>query len=82
MGAGGFFANFFGWKQDTPLDERFVMHRFKSTRLAVLAGTVMILALFTYHAVVNDTIRWDLFSVIAAMAVVKICAMLYYRKTN
>jgi len=82
MGAGGFFANFFGWKQDTPLDERFVMHRFKSTRLAVLAGTVMILALFTYHAVVNDTIRWDLFSVIAAMAVVKICAMLYYHKTN
>jgi hypothetical protein len=82
MGAGGFFANFFGWKQDTPLDERFVMHRFKSTRLAVLAGTVMILALFTYHAVVNDTIRWDLFSVIAAMAVVKICAMLYYRRTN
>ncbi len=82
MGAGRFFANLFGWKQAAPLDERFVMHRFKSTRLAVLAGTVMILALFTYHAVVNDTIRWDLFSVIAAMAVVKICAMLYYRKTN
>jgi hypothetical protein len=82
MGAGGFFANFFGWKQDVALDERFIMHRFKSTRLAVLAGTVMILALFTYHAVVNDTIRWDLFSVIAAMAVVKICAMLYYHKTN
>ena len=82
MGAGGFFANFFGWKQAAALDERFVMHRFKSTRLAVLAGTVMILALFTYHAVVNDTIRWDLFSVIAAMAVVKICAMLYYRRTN
>lgn len=82
MGAGGFFASLFGWKRDAALDERFVMHRFKSTRLAVLAGTVMILALFTYHAVVNDTIRWDLFSVIAAMAVVKICAMLYYRKTN
>ncbi|MFA4948939.1 MAG: hypothetical protein WC674_10600, partial [Candidatus Krumholzibacteriia bacterium] len=71
MGAGGFFANLFGWKQDAALDERFIMHRFKSTRLAVLAGTVMILALFTYHAVVNDTIRWDLFSVIGAMAVVK-----------
>ena len=82
MGTGGFFANFFGWKQDTPLDERFIMHRFKSTRLAEHVGTNMIFVLFTYHTVVNKTIRWDLFSVIAAMAVVKICAMLYYRKTN
>jgi hypothetical protein len=82
MRAGGFFANFSGGKQDAMLDERFILHRFKSTRLAVLAGTVTILALFTYHAVADKTIRWDLFSILAAMAVVKICAMLYYRRTN
>jgi hypothetical protein len=82
MGARGFFAGLSGGKQDPMLDERFVMHRFKSTRLAVLVGTVMLLAFFTYHAVVDKTIRWDLFSVMAAMAVVKICAMLYYHRTN
>lgn len=69
-------------KNDAMLDERFIMHRFKSTRLAVLAGIVMLFAFFTYHVVVDKTIRWDLFSVMAAMAVVKICAMLYYRRTN
>lgn len=69
-------------KSDPILDERFIMHRFKSTRLAVLVGTIMIFGFFTYHVAVNKTIRWDLFSVIAAMAVVKIGAMLYYHKTN
>jgi len=69
-------------KDDAMFDERFVMHRFKSTRLAVLAGTIMLFAFFTYHLVVNKTIRWDLFSVMTAMAVVKVCAMLYYHRTN
>jgi hypothetical protein len=81
MAAGGF-ANLFRWKQDPMLDERFIMHRFKSTRLAVLAGTVMIFSLFTYHMVVHKAIRWDLFSILAAMAVVKVGAMLYYHRTN
>jgi hypothetical protein len=82
MTAGGFFVNFFGWKRDAMLDERFVMHRFKSTRLAVLVGAIMISGFFIYHAVVDKMLRWDFFSVIAAMAVVKVCAMLYYRRTN
>jgi hypothetical protein len=80
--AGGRFSSLFKLKQDPMLDERFIMHRFKSTRLAVLAGTVLTFVLFTYYAVVRDEIRWDLFSIIASMAVVKICAMVYYRKTN
>jgi hypothetical protein len=80
--AGGLFTSLFSWKRDPMLDERFIMHRFKSTRLAVLAGTVMILAIFTYHAAADKTIRWDLFSVMAVMAVVKMCAMVYYRRTN
>jgi hypothetical protein len=82
MTAGGLFTGPFRGKQDAMLDERFVMHRFKSTRLAVLAGTILVFALLTYHMVAHKTIRWDLFSVIATMAAVKICAMLYYHKTN
>jgi uncharacterized membrane protein len=77
----GFLASLFGWKRDA-FDERFIMHRFKSTRLAVLVGTIMILVLFTYHAVAQKTIRWDLFGILAAMAAVKISAMAYYQRTH
>jgi hypothetical protein len=80
--AGGPFMNLFKWKQDPVLDERFVMHRFKSTRLAVFAGLILTGAFFTYYAVARDEIRWDLFSILAVMAVVKVCAMVYYHKTN
>jgi len=82
MPSGGFFSRLFGRKQDAMLDERFILHRFKSTRLATLVGMIMMFVLFTYHVVVNKTIHWDLFSVPLAMAVVKVGAMLYYRKTN
>ena len=74
--------NLIGWKLTGPFDERFIMHRFKSTRVALLVGMMMLLAFFTYHAVVDKTIRWDLFSVLAATAVAKSAAMIYYRKTN
>ncbi len=82
MPSGGFFSSLFERKRDAVLDERFILHRFKSTRLAVLIGMIMMFVLFTYHVVVNKTIRWDLFSVPLTMAVVKVGAMLYYRKTN
>lgn len=82
MAPGGWLLNIFRWKQDDMLDERFVMHRYKSTRLAVLAGLLLLLVFFTYDAVEKDIVRWDLFAVSAAMAVVKVCAMIYYRRTN
>jgi hypothetical protein len=64
------------------LDERFVIHRFKSTRFAVLVGTVLMFAIFTYHIVKHDAIRWDLFAVMLAMALAKVGAMIYLRRTN
>jgi hypothetical protein len=82
MAPGGWLLNIFRWKHDDMLDERFIMHRFKSTRLAVLAGLILLFAFFTYDAVVKDVIRWDLFAVSAAIAVVKVCAMIYYQRTN
>jgi hypothetical protein len=64
------------------MDERFVMHRYRSTRLAVLVGTVMMAVWFNYEYWVNEVLRWDLFVIMMAMAVVKAGAMLYYRRTN
>lgn len=64
------------------LDERFIMHRFKSTRFSVLIGMISMFAIFTYHVVKHDTIRWDLFAVMFAMALAKVGAMIYFRRTN
>lgn len=64
------------------LDERFVMHRYKSTRFSVLVGMISMFAIFTYHVVKNDTIRWDLFAIIFIMAFAKALAMIYLRRTN
>ncbi|UCF04073.1 MAG: hypothetical protein JSV33_08950 [bacterium] len=64
------------------VDERFLMHRLKSTRLAMMVGVVLICALFMYYYLSNKVLRWDLFIILVAVAVTKIAAMLYYRRTN
>jgi hypothetical protein len=69
-------------KIDKFVDERFLMHRFKATRLATLVGVVLVFVLFTYHIVVDKTIHWELFAIVAAMALTKLAAMFYYRRTN
>jgi len=64
------------------VDERFVMHRFKATRLATLVGTALLFGFFTYALVVDKTIRWEYMIVMTAMAVTKMGALFYFRKTN
>jgi hypothetical protein len=64
------------------MDERFVIHRFKSTRLATLVGVVMMGLWFNYELFVNDVWRLDLLIILGAMALAKVGAMLYYRFTN
>ena len=64
------------------MDERFFMHRFKSTRLAMVVGLVLMVGWFNYDYFANDVMRWDLFVIVLAMAVTKLGAMLYYRLTN
>jgi hypothetical protein len=64
------------------MDERFIMHRFKSTRLATAVGLIMMVAWFNYELFVNDTMRVDLFVIVLAMGITKIGAMLYYRVSN
>lgn len=79
MSNGNFLLNPLHWK-NAQFDERFILHRYKSTRLAVLAGCLVILALFTYYGVARKTVRWDLFAIALAMAVTKLCAMAYYQR--
>ena len=51
-------------------DERFLMHRLKSTSLAGVIGGVQAIGLFAYHYYGHHVWRWDLFAVAATMVVV------------
>ena len=62
-------------------DERFIMHRFRSTRLAMLVGVLMIALWFNYELLINSQWRFDLLIILAAIAVTKVGAMIYYHAT-
>jgi hypothetical protein len=64
------------------MDERFIMHRYKATRAATIVGVIGMGAFFWYDYIASRAIRWDFLLVMGAMAVVKVAAMLYYRRTN
>jgi hypothetical protein len=63
-------------------DERFIMHRYYSTRLAMIVGSIMIAAWFGYELLANHHLRLDLVIISGAMALTKLAAMLYYRITD
>jgi hypothetical protein len=63
-------------------DERFIMHRYYSSRFALAVGMAMIVVLFSYGLLAKDELRWDLVAIAGAMAVAKISAMAYYRYTH
>jgi len=63
------------------LDERFLEHRRRSTSIASLVGGLVAYGLFVYRLLANHVISWDLFAVIAAMALVKVGMMVWYRLT-
>lgn len=64
------------------MDERFIIHRFRSTRWALSAGLVAMLIWFNYELLANDVIRWDYLVILVIMAVVKVAAMIYLHRTE
>ena len=62
------------------VDERFVAHRYKATRLSMAVGLVMMLGFFNYDLFIRKIYRWDFMIVILAMALVKMVTMLYLRR--
>ncbi len=64
------------------MDERFIMHRYKATRLAMFVGIILMGVLFFYEYIAYRSIRYDIFAIMVAMAAAKVGAMLYYRRTN
>jgi len=61
------------------VDERFLMHRLRSSSLAGMAGALVAAGLFLYRLYIDHLIEWDVFAVLAVIAVIKISMMIYYR---
>ena len=61
------------------IDERFLEHRRRSTSMGAVAGSLVAGGLYFYRYFVGHVISWDLLTVIAAMAVVKMSFMIWYR---
>ena len=64
------------------VDERYLIHRLRSTSLAGVVTGVLVGLWFLYHYFVRHQPRWDLFVILMIMAVVKVGAMVYYRRTD
>jgi hypothetical protein len=62
------------------MDERFFLHRYKSTSHAAMVAALAMGGLFFYELIARGTIRWDLQIILTAMAMTKIVAMIWYRR--
>lgn len=60
-------------------DERFIMHRYQSSRVALIVMVLMTVVWFEYELMVNDRIRWDLMIILSVSMVSKLATMIYYR---
>lgn len=69
-------------KKDRHIDERFLLHRLRATRFALILGLITIGGWLFSEALVNDAIRWDYLIVIGVISAGKIGAMLYYRSVE
>ena len=63
------------------LDERFINHRYRSTRAGLVAGLLAMFAWFNYDYLANGVLRWDYLVIMVVMAVVKVATMIYLQKT-
>jgi hypothetical protein len=61
------------------IDERFLVHRLKSTSLAGVVGGLVACGLFIYQYFANHMARWDLLAVAVTIALVKLAGLAYYR---
>jgi hypothetical protein len=58
------------------------MHRYYSSRLALVASALAMGIWFNYEWFVNERLRLDLLAILGITALAKIIAMSYYRLTR
>lgn len=64
------------------MDERFVAHRYYSSRLALVVGMLVIVGWFLYDLYVHDLFHRDLAIIAGVMAATKLVAMAFFRLTR
>jgi hypothetical protein len=64
------------------IDERFLMHRLRSTSAAAVVGGTLAAGLFAYRYYVDHLWSWDLLAVALVIAVTKWAFMMWYRFTQ
>jgi hypothetical protein len=62
-----------------PVDERFLLHRLRSTSTAGIVVAVLAILLFAWHYYRDGVWSWDLFVVGVTFVVVKMGLLLWYR---
>ena len=63
-------------------DERFIMHRLKSTRFAAIVTAVTMGGYAEYEILFHHLFRWDIVTFLGVLVISKLGAMLYYRFFN
>jgi hypothetical protein len=64
------------------VDERFLMHRLRSTSLAGVVGGSAAILLFAYRYYIDHFWSWDLLSIGVIVVGVKMTAFIWYRCTD
>jgi len=64
------------------MDERFKIHRLRSTRLAAIIGIILMGLWIIYDFFANHIFRIDLIIIMVTMAITKWISMIYYEKTD
>jgi hypothetical protein len=64
------------------LDERFIAHRHRSSRLALGVGILLMAAWFNYELIAHRRVEMDLLVSLAAMAVTKVVSMIWLAHTD
>lgn len=69
------------WLAGDELDERFVEHRYRASRLALVVGVALLGAWFLYERYANGVTHLEIAAIIGLMVLTKVGAMVYYRLT-
>lgn len=64
------------------IDERFLMHRLRSTSIGGVAGGVLCTLLFAYHYYIDHVWSWELLAVSLTIVGVKWTVLIWYRVTD
>ena len=64
------------------VDERFIMHRYVSTRIAVTVGAIVAAVWIYYDYFIKGILQRELLIIMVVIAAVKVVGMIYFRLTH